>query len=67
MPFLDFFPNNEINPARKLRIRRAVEYGATWAKDWTKSVTHIIVDKDLEMKDVLKHLKMDSIPVRPEY
>ena len=57
-----FFPNNDTNPARKMRISKALEFGATWHKDFTETVTHVIVDKSLNYSQVLKFLKRDSLP-----
>ncbi|KAL6239823.1 hypothetical protein BDW75DRAFT_226878 [Aspergillus navahoensis] len=57
-----FFPNNDVSPLRRLRIQRAQEYGALWAKMWGSHVTHIIVDKGLEFEEILKHLKLETIP-----
>lgn len=41
-----------------------MEWGALWIREWRDGVTHIIVDKDLYYKDVLKALKITSLPVR---
>lgn len=60
----DFIPNNAVAPARRMRIHKAREYGAERAEAWSDIVTHIIVDKDLNHGDVLKHLKLEDIPVR---
>ncbi|KAL4997143.1 hypothetical protein BDV10DRAFT_97282 [Aspergillus recurvatus] len=57
-----FFPNCDVSPLRRLRIQRAQEYGALWAKSWGSHVTHIIVDKGLKFEDILKHLKLETIP-----
>ncbi|KAK3382854.1 hypothetical protein B0T24DRAFT_602777 [Lasiosphaeria ovina] len=50
---LSFFyiPNNDIAPARKLRIGRAQEYGAKWVRELSLA-THVVVDKRLEHKDI---------------
>lgn len=48
---------------RRLRIQRAQEYGALWARSWEESVTHVIVDKGLVYDDILHHLKLNSFPV----
>lgn len=68
----DFFPNDDMNQGRRKRIIKAMEYGATWQKDWNASVTHIIVDIDDNMKwpSVIKHLSTkgglgsQELPVR---
>lgn len=57
-----FIPNNDTSIPRKLRIRKAMEWGALWIREWRDSVTHIIVDQDLCYDDVLKALKIDSLP-----
>lgn len=60
-----FIPNDDVAPARKLRIRKALERGATWIKDWddgADGITHVIVDKHLTNSDILKFLKIPSIP-----
>lgn len=41
-----------------------MEWGALWIREWRDGVTHVIVDKDLCYDDVLKSLKLGSLPVR---
>jgi DNA polymerase IV len=52
---LSFFyiPDNDIAPARRLRINRAKEFGAIWTRD-LMTATHVIMEKKLEHKDVEK-------------
>jgi len=57
-----FVPNDEIAAARRLRIRKALQYGAIRATIFDASVTHIIVDKEVTYKDVLKYLKLTELP-----
>ena len=57
-----FCPNNDTNPARKMRITKALEFGATWQKDFSETVTHVIVDKSLDFTKLLKFLKLDRFP-----
>ncbi|KAJ5698593.1 hypothetical protein N7462_000598 [Penicillium macrosclerotiorum] len=57
-----FFPNNVISPSRRLRIQRAREYGAHWATEWAANITHVIVEKGLGYQDLLKFLKLASLP-----
>ncbi|KAL8715270.1 MAG: hypothetical protein Q9220_001228, partial [cf. Caloplaca sp. 1 TL-2023] len=58
-----FIPDNDIAPARKLRIRKALERGAIWIKQWDDdNITHVIVDKGLTLEDILKYLKKPAIP-----
>ena len=40
-----------------------MEWGATWIKEWEGSITHVIFDKVLCYKDLLKFLKVDALPV----
>lgn len=51
-----------MSPVRRLRIQRAQEYGAFWARSWDKNVTHVIVDKGLKYEDVLRHMELDIFP-----
>jgi len=57
-----FFPSDDKNPARAMRMLKAIEYGATWQKDWNDSVTHVIADQIFDFAQLMKHLKMDSLP-----
>jgi DNA polymerase IV len=59
-----FFPNSDISPARNAKIRKAIEYGASWSRDWNQSVTHAVFDRDMPFDALLKFLKLESIPVR---
>lgn len=59
-----YFPDNDKNPARAMKIMKALEFGATWQKDWHPCVTHVIVEKQFEFSTVLKCLKMDALPQR---
>lgn len=54
-----FFPNSVVSPLRRLRIQRAQEYGALWARTWGDNVTHVIVDKGLAFQEVLKYLCLE--------
>ena len=48
---LYYIPNNDIAPARRLRITRAQEYGAKRASNVLEA-SHIVVDKNLCFKDI---------------
>lgn len=61
---LVFFPNSDVSPLRRLRIQRAQEYGASWARAWGENITHVIVDNGLKFDEILKHLNLETIPVR---
>ncbi|KAI0910616.1 hypothetical protein F4823DRAFT_589573 [Ustulina deusta] len=54
-----YIPNDDINPARRLRITKAREHGATWTQNSTEA-THIIVDKGLSYDDI-KPILDDSL------
>jgi hypothetical protein len=47
-----------------MRIEKAQEYGAAWLPDWSEDVQYILLDRELEYSELLKHLKLDSIPVK---
>ncbi|KAL1306896.1 hypothetical protein AAFC00_005540 [Neodothiora populina] len=51
-----FFPNDEIHPARRARIIKALEYGATWQREWSPSITHLVVDNSMKWDSVLSYL-----------
>ncbi|KAF7546623.1 hypothetical protein G7Z17_g8302 [Cylindrodendrum hubeiense] len=63
---LSFFyvPDNDIAPARRLRITKAREFGATWTRN-PANATHIVVEKNIAFKDVegvLRSAKKDLPP-----
>lgn len=51
-----YIPDNDVAPLRKTRIMKAQSYGAEWTKDWTSSITHIIVDVSLTFEQIKKWL-----------
>lgn len=59
----DFIPSNDIAPSRRFRIRKALERGALWAREWRTGITHVIVDNNLDYQDVLTFLRLPSLPV----
>ncbi len=58
-----FVPNNDIAGPRRMRIKKAIEYGATWTRDWRQGTTHVIVDNEFTINDVLKVLGLGVKPV----
>lgn len=58
-----FIPNNDVAAPRKLRIRKAMEFGALWVRQWQDSITHVVVDKGICYQDILKFLEIPSLPV----
>ncbi|KAK3691127.1 hypothetical protein LTR37_018880 [Vermiconidia calcicola] len=57
-----FFPNTDKHPARKMRIAKAIDFGATWEREFNDQVTHIIVDKAMDFGLLTKFLKQDNLP-----
>lgn len=57
-----FFPNTDTNPARKMRITKAREFGAAWEKVYKEAVTHVVVDKTMDYGLLLKYLNLESLP-----
>ncbi|KAL3428050.1 DNA polymerase lambda [Phlyctema vagabunda] len=57
-----YIPPNDIALARRLRITKAREHGATWIRELATEVTHIIVDDTLNYQDVMKFLGLDTLP-----
>jgi len=45
-------------------VRKALEWGALWVREWRDGITHVVVDNGLSYQDVLKFLKLDKLPVR---
>ncbi|KAI0539922.1 hypothetical protein GGR58DRAFT_462486 [Xylaria digitata] len=50
-----YIPNDDINPARRMRITKAQEHGATWTQSSVEA-THVIVDKGLSYDDIKSFL-----------
>lgn len=57
-----FFPNNDTNNARRMRITKAVEYGATWVVEWCDDITHMVVDRNIQFDQMKSYLKFDTFP-----
>ncbi|KAI9765276.1 MAG: hypothetical protein M1840_007475 [Geoglossum simile] len=57
-----FLPESDVSLARRIRKRRAMEHGADLVKEWTDGITHIIADKYLTYQDIIKYLKIPSLP-----
>lgn len=49
-------PNNDICPARRFRIHKAIQHGAVWANEWYDDVTHIVVCENLDVEEASKEL-----------
>lgn len=59
-----FIPNDNRAVPRKRRIEKAVLHGATWARAWVPSVTHVIVESDKKMADVIKATGLKEMPFK---
>ncbi|KAI4248037.1 MAG: hypothetical protein L6R40_001126 [Gallowayella cf. fulva] len=57
-----FLPNDDVAPARRLRITKVLERGGIWIRNYSDDATHIILDRKLTYDDLLKYLKRSSIP-----
>ena len=57
-----FFPNDDTNLARRMRITKALEFGATWQRDFNEWVTHVVVDKAMDHGLLLRFLKLEALP-----
>ncbi|KAK4132264.1 hypothetical protein BT67DRAFT_385777 [Trichocladium antarcticum] len=57
--FFYYIPDNDIAPARKLRMARAQEHGAQRVRDLS-SASHVIVDKQLKYKDIENMIGSDA-------
>lgn len=54
-----YIPNDDINPARRLRITKAREHGAVWVQSHADA-THVVVDKGLSYDDIKSVLGNNS-------
>ncbi|EME87290.1 uncharacterized protein MYCFIDRAFT_1485, partial [Pseudocercospora fijiensis CIRAD86] len=59
-----FFPNDDKNPVRRMRINKAREYGAVWQRDFDDQVTHVVSDKNMDFASLLKWLKLEQLPTQ---
>ncbi|KAK8166504.1 hypothetical protein IWX90DRAFT_433006 [Phyllosticta citrichinensis] len=57
-----FFPNNDAHAGRRMRITKALEYGATWVVEWCPYISHVIVDKNFQFDKMKDWLKKHSFP-----
>lgn len=40
-----------------------MEFGALWVREWRDDITHLIADKSIPYNDILRFLKISSLPV----
>lgn len=58
-----FYPNDDAQAARKVRIRKFREYGGTWVREWRpEAITHVILDRGLTFRNLRDGLMLDAIP-----
>lgn len=60
-----YVPDDDIAPARRLRITKAREYGATWVRS-PRAASHIVVDKHIQFKDIKNVLNKANGHVPPK-
>jgi DNA polymerase IV len=59
-----YVPDDDIAPARRLRITKAREFGATWVRA-PRIATHIVVEKHIKFEDLEGVLKRTNKNVPP--
>ncbi|KAF2401321.1 hypothetical protein EJ06DRAFT_387097 [Trichodelitschia bisporula] len=59
---LVFFPNNDTNVPRRMRISKAIQYGAVWEREWGPAVTRVVVDLHLTYEELIQSFKVTSLP-----
>jgi DNA polymerase IV len=60
-----YVPDDDIAPARRLRITKAREFGATWVRT-PRIATHIVVEKHIQYKDIESVLKNTNKNLPPK-
>ncbi|KAL4730583.1 hypothetical protein ACLX1H_002620 [Fusarium chlamydosporum] len=60
-----YVPDDDIAPARRLRITKAREFGATWVRT-PRIATHIVVEKHIKFKDLEGVLKKTNKNLPPK-
>lgn len=61
---LGFVRPNTISAERKARMKKTKEYGGICVTTLDDQVTHIVVDKDLQYKDISTLLNINELRVR---
>ncbi|ORX93221.1 hypothetical protein BCR34DRAFT_242781 [Clohesyomyces aquaticus] len=41
-----FYPNDDISQARRMRLRKLIQLGAAWVKEWRDDISHVMVEDD---------------------
>ncbi|KAF4336300.1 DNA polymerase IV [Fusarium beomiforme] len=60
-----YVPDDDIAPARRMRITKAREFGVTWVRT-PRFATHIIVEKHIQYKDIESVLKNTNKNLPPK-
>ncbi|KAF5626546.1 DNA polymerase IV [Fusarium tjaetaba] len=60
-----YVPDDDVAPARRLRITKAREFGATWVRT-PRIATHIVVEKHIQYKDIESVLKNTNKNLPPK-
>lgn len=50
-----------------MRITKALEYGATWQKEWNAAVTHIITDVTMSWNQITTYLSKNKGPTADDF
>jgi DNA polymerase IV len=58
-----FLPDDNVAPARRMRIEKAIERGACWIQVWGDSITHLVVDRGISYQSALKYFGLNELPV----
>jgi len=45
-----------------MRIEKAIQYGASWIKNWSDGITHVVTDSNASYQDLLTFLIRSSLP-----
>ncbi|PWY67288.1 DNA polymerase Pol4 [Aspergillus eucalypticola CBS 122712] len=57
-----YLPNDDRTRLRRLQMQRAREYGASRAREWNDTITHVVVERWYTYENVMKHFKNKPIP-----
>ncbi|KAI8941349.1 hypothetical protein NX059_002574 [Plenodomus lindquistii] len=59
-----FYPNDDDDNLRRIRLHKIIELGAAWVRSWRDDVTHIVTDyKTVTYDGLLAHLKNEGLSV----
>jgi DNA polymerase IV len=59
-----FYPNDDVDMARRTRIHMIIRLGAAWVNKWRDDITHVFVDDaNRTYPQLLRHLNKAGLPV----